>query len=174
MQTDFLINFKNVIYSLTIASFIIIFLISVMSMYNSNSLIALIVSYGVIVSSLILMFGVLYNMSNINISYTMFNKLITLFPLVYIILIILVLMFLLVSYFDEIVSNKVSNYYFSFSLLLNIFLVTQIIIFYSNIGFETSKYISNKVFSLLSLLGTISALLVITLSVILKSFSTDG
>jgi hypothetical protein len=172
MQTDFLINFKNVIYSLTIASFIIIFLISVMSMYNSNSLIALIVSYGVIVSSLILMFGVLYNMSNI--SYTMFNKLITLFPLVYIILIILVLMFLLVSYFDEIVSNKVSNYYFSFSLLLNIFLVTQIIIFYSNIGFETSKYISNKVFSLLSLLGTISALLVITLSVILKSFSTDG
>jgi hypothetical protein len=171
MQLDLLMNLKNVIYSVTIASFIIIFLITLSTTYNPNSLIALIVSYSIVVSSLVLMFGILYNKE---LTTSLFDKIITLFPLVIIIGILMLMVYLLVSYFDKIASNNVSNYYYTFSILTNIFLVTQLFILYNNIGFETSKYISNKTFSILTLLGTINMILVITLNVILKYYSTDG
>jgi hypothetical protein len=41
-------------------------------------------------------------------------------------------------------------------------------------NFENSKSIQPKIFSILILLGTINAIIVITLGVILKSYVTDG
>jgi hypothetical protein len=172
MQRDLIVSLKNNIYSITIASFITILIITLASIYNSNSLVALIVSYGAIVCSLILMFGILYNkVDNI---LPIFDKIISLFPFIIIISISLFIIYLLVSYFEQIANNRVSDYYYSFSLLSTIFLITQISILFNNIGFETSKYISNKTFSILTLLGTINFIIVLTLGIILKFYSTDG
>jgi hypothetical protein len=172
MQTEVLINLNNAIYSITIASFIVILIITLFNTYNSNSMIALIVSYGSIVASLILLFGILYN--RLDKTTTLFNKILTLFPLVIIICILLFIIYFLVSYFEQIVNNRISDYYYSFSLLSNIFLLTQIFLLYNSIGFETSKYITNKTFSILTLLGTINFIIILTLGIILKFYSTDG
>jgi hypothetical protein len=170
MQKEVILNLKNSIYAITISSFIVIIIITLFNLYNSNSFIALIVSYSAIVSSLILMFGILYNKTELK----LFNKLTLLFPFIVVIFIILFIIYLLVSYYEQIVNNRVSNYYYTFSLLTNLFLLTQLIILYNNIDFDMSKYITNKTFSILTLLGTINFVVLITMGIILKFFNTDG
>lgn len=173
MQAELITNLKNMAYSITIASIITIIIITLSNIYNENSLIALLISYGAIVSSLVLIFGILYN-NYLNIDISILYKLKSLFPLIIVIAIILFLMFLLIKYYEEITNNRVSNYYYMFSLLSTIFLVTQLIILYNDLGVDSTKYLSSRTFSILTLLGTINFIIAITLGVILKFYTTDG
>jgi hypothetical protein len=87
-------------------------------------------------------------------------------------------MFYLYTYFDKIAKGQVSGYYITFSVLSVIFLITQLSILFSAIfsksnGFN-EKLLSERTFSLLTLLGVINYIMVITIGIVLKFYSTQG
>jgi uncharacterized membrane protein len=173
MQIQLMIDLKNMAYAMAISGLIVIIIITLSGIYSYNNLIALITSYGIIVSSLIFMFGLIYNNLLLE-DQTIFYKLTSLFPFIILITIILIILSYLFTYLNEFSSNNISNNYNTFSLLSTIFLASQIILLYNNITIDYSKYISNKIFSILTLLGTINFIIVITMGVILKFYMTDG
>lgn len=101
-----------------------------------------------------------------------------LFPSFILLGIIGLTVFYIYTYFDKIARGEVSGYYMSFSVLSVIFMVTQLSILFSAIfsksGNPNEKLLSDKTFSLLTLLGVINYLFVITLGIVLKFYSTQG
>ena len=87
-------------------------------------------------------------------------------------------MFYLYTYFDIIAKGEVSSYYNSFSVSSFIFLITQLSILFSAIFNKSNKpnekLLSEKTFTLLIFLGVINYIMVITLGIVLKFYSTQG
>ena len=106
------------------------------------------------------------------------NNWIDLFPFVMLIGIITLMLFYLYKYFDRIAKGEVSSYYTSFSILSTIFLGVQFIMLasamFSKSGEIDGKILSDKMFSLFALFGVINYLIVITIGIILKFYSTQG
>lgn len=100
------------------------------------------------------------------------------FPFVMLLGIIGLTMFYLYTYFDNIAKGEVSGYYISFSVLSVIFLATQLSILFSSMFSKSEspneKMLSDKTFSLLSLLAVINYLFIITLGIVLKFYTTQG
>lgn len=173
MSTELIINLKNMAYSITIASLLVIFAISFSNKYNENSLVALIISYSAILCGLIFTIGIVFTMLQIPVM----SKLYSLLPFIIISAVILVFLILLVTYFDNIVANKVPNSYYLLSLISTIFIATQLIVLYnsvSNMELTGYKLMSNKILTILTFLGTINFLIVSILGIMLKFFITDG
>lgn len=90
----------------------------------------------------------------------------------------LLLVCYLYIYFDKIASGEVSSYYNSFLTLSTIFLAFQISAI-TNAIYEKGKNMSMPIFtnvnySLLVLFGIINSLIIITLGIILRYYSTQG
>ena len=99
------------------------------------------------------------------------------FPLLVTLIISSILIFYLSTYFDRISSGEISGYYYSFSIMSNIFLFAQTLIIFNSLlnKNETAiKIFTDTTFSLLGLLGVINFLLVITIGIILNYYSTQG
>ena len=158
----------NIIFSIIIASCIIIIITT--NMTDANGLSALFGGYS----------GLLFGMLFVIIINIMFKKstYYDMIPLIMIIIIVGLLINYLRIYFDNISSGKVSNYYSSFSLLSTIFLFTQIIIIftsiYNSVNSENSKIFTDTTFSLLGLLSVINIIIVLTIGIVLHFYSTQG
>lgn len=84
----------------------------------------------------------------------------------------------LYTYFERIVKGEVSGYYYYFSFLSSIFIATQLGILVSNTINKSSvsgeRLLSNRTFSILTLLGVVNYLFVITMGIVLRFYSTQG
>jgi len=164
-------EFEKVMYvpfAVIVASCIIIIITT--NVTDTNGLSALLGGYSG------LMLGILFVMI-LNLIFTKTTYL-EMFPILMVLIIIGLLIFYLSKYFDKISKGEVSTYYSSFSFLSTIFLFTQLIIIFSAIfnvsKQQNEKLFSNKTFALLRLFGVINLLVVITIGVILKFYSTQG
>lgn len=158
----------NIPFAVIIASFIIIIITT--NMIDVNGLSALIGGYfGLIIGML---FVLLLNMVFTKISWF------DMFPFLLIIGILGLLIFYLINYFDRISKGEVSSYYGSFSILSTIFLITQsVMIFtaiFNKVQEQDIKLFSDTTFSLLVLFGIINLLIVLTMGIILRFYSTQG
>ena len=161
-------NMMNIIVAIIIASSIIILVTS--NMTDTNGLSALIGGYsGLLIGILfIIILNIVFKQSTY----------IDMLPLLMVIIIVGLLLNYLGIYFDRISSGKVSNYYFSFSLLSMIFLFTQIIIIFNSIynkhETENVKIFTDTTFALLGLFSILNIIIVITIGIILHFYSTQG
>jgi hypothetical protein len=161
-----------IIYGIIIGSSLIILITT--GLEGENAFNAFMSAYGSLLCAIIFMFAMIWNrMPNIN----LLSLFTTLFPFVLLVAIITFLLVLLYKYSDRIIGNKVSNYYVTFMNTSTILVLVQLMMLMNALtdsNFENSKSIQPKIFSILILLGTINAIIVITLGVILKSYVTDG
>lgn len=163
---------SNVIYAIVIACTLIIMI--TISINNKNALIGLIMSYGGILASILLLLAWVFKYT-LNSSY--YSKILLLTPFILLIIIVSLILAYLSIYFNRITSNKISNYYYIFSNLSALFLIAQIFIILSsitNIDFAATKTFGSKTFTLLMLLASLNTIWVVSLGIILKYYSTDG
>jgi hypothetical protein len=159
----------NIPFAVIIASFIIIIITT--NMTDTNGLSALIGGYfGLMIGML---FVLILNTAFTNTSY------LDMFPVVFLLAIIGLIIYYLFTYFDRISKSEVSGYYASFSVASAIFLVTQSIIIFTAIfnkleNPEVSKLFTDTTFSLLGLFGVINLLIVLTMGIVLHFYSTQG
>ena len=170
-------NYFNIIYALIIASMIIIF--STIGITDPNALIATISGYALSICSIVILVGLVYNNITIsNPSIGWIRLFISLFPFISLLLILSVSLSLVSIYFDRISSHKVSDYYYNFSKVSIIFIIAQLVILFSGLmGSKDSNdigLITQKTASVLMLMSVINMLLIITLGITLKYYSTDG
>lgn len=160
----------NIPYTVIIASFIIIIVTT--NMTDSNGLSALIGGY----SGLIV--GILFVIVLTSVYKNVYYFLQMLFPLLIVLVISTLIMVYLIIYFDKISKGEVSGYYSTFSILSSIFLITQVVIIFSAIfsksSEQESRLFTNTTFSLLGLIGAINLLIVITMGIVLRFYSTQG
>ncbi len=97
--------------------------------------------------------------------------LITLAPFLFLLFIVIYYIVLVSIYFENIVSKKISDYYYSFSKISTMLILGQVLM----LVYAMSKYIEipKKIFTILMLLGTINAIVLITLGIVLKFYTTD-
>jgi hypothetical protein len=155
--------------SIIVASFILVIITS--GVTNSNGVSALIGGYmGLFIGILIVLVVTAMKVPISNWFY--------LAPFMLVLIIIFILISYLFAYYDRISNGEVSEYYGAYSTLSTIFLVVQLIIIFSAL-FKVSDDFNKtlfpgKSFSLLILFGVIDMLIVVTLGVILKFYSTQG
>lgn len=171
----------NISYSCVIASIIIIIITTGGS--GQNALTALISGYSLLEAGIIIMTWLISTKLNlgenmsvssgiINNMSIVFKGIKELFPFFLLIFIISIIIALLGIYFNKISTGKVSDEYYSYSNLSTFFILAQICIILYNIK-DVNIKISGKLFSLLMLLGTINTIIVITLLIVLKFYTTD-
>jgi hypothetical protein len=165
-------EFKKVItvpLSITIASFILIIITS--GVTNSNAVSALIGGYmGLFIGILIVLVVTAINVPMNNWYY--------LAPFILVLIIIFTLLSYIYSYYNRIANGEVSEYYIAYSNLSTIFLAIQLIMLFKGLYSITDDFTKTlfpgKSYSLLILFGVVDMLIVITLGVILKFYSTQG
>lgn len=132
--------------------------------YNNGSVIGSMVGYSLITLSLLFLFIMNVNNNNSGI----LSILLSSGPFLLIIATTVYLLYLLGSYFNEIVAGRVSNSYGTFITLYLLMILMQLYVHFNNSkNSKTTKM-------LLYLLGLFNTIVVITLGVILAYFSTDG
>ena len=183
IEKDLYNNLINISYSIIIAGFIVILITT--GSANQNALTALISGYCAVLVAFIFFITVNWiNMENL--------YMYPLFKLLAVCLVISGIIVILISYlsiyFDRISSNKVSSYYYSFSQLSTLFLAVQLIMLFSvffitNKGQQgtgqqgTGQLITGKsiekTFSIILLLGLINIIIVTTMGIVLKFYTTQ-
>jgi hypothetical protein len=157
----------NIPLSVIIASSIIIIITT--NMNNRNGLISLLGGYSGLLFGLL--FIIILNLIFIKTSY------VNMVPIITVMIIVGLLLYYLSIYFDRILKSEVSSYYFSFSSLSLILLAVQLItIFnaiYSNTYEENTPLFSNTTFSLLVLCNVINIIVVFTIGIVLRFYSTQ-
>jgi len=158
----------NVPLAVVFASLIIIIITT--NMTDTNGLSALLAGY----SGLFLgMFFVIL----INLIFTK-TQYLDMFPIIMILVITGLLISYLAVYFDRISKGEVSEYYMSFSILSTIFLFTQVSLIFSAMYNKTidqdTKMFSESTFSLLGLFSVVNILIVLTIGIVLRFYSTQG
>ena len=94
------------------------------------------------------------------------------YPFLSILAVILWILVLVSLYYDRITGGKVSDYYTSFMNIASVMLLIQIYMIFSESSNKTPP-LSLKTYSLLRMLTVLSALSVITVSIVLKFYVTD-
>jgi len=168
--------YSNIYNSLIVVGIIII--ICTIGSSSASSLTGTITGYAFIITGTLLLMGYLMNSMNSsqNGSYII-SQLITVGPFVVLIGILVYMVYLLSYYFNQITNGNVANSYFNFMNIFVVLLIVQMFIFYN--GTRDKRFIETgaigKVTGLvLYFLEIINIVVVITLGIILKYFSTDG
>lgn len=163
-------NISNFLYALIIAAVFAVF--CTIGVNTQGALEALIGEYCVIGAAVLILLVLKIKVINPESLKTM-STLITLAPFLFILFIVIYYIVILSIYFTKIASNKISNYYYSFSTISTLLLVAQIILLVSSVAKANVTELSKKTFSILMLLGTINGIVVVTLGIILKFYTTD-
>ena len=100
------------------------------------------------------------------------NFIITFYPFLSILAIILWILILVSLYYDRITGGSVSDYYTSFMNIASVMILIQIYMIFSETS-DKPPLLSLKTYSLLRMLTVLSALSVITVSIVLKFYVTD-
>jgi hypothetical protein len=159
----------NVPFSVIIASFITIVVTS--NVIDKNALSGLIGGYyGLLLGLIFIIMLILF--------YTPLTPYLHLIPIFLTLCIISLLIYYLSVYFDKIASGEVSSYFNSFMTLSTIFLATQLYMITKSVYNKTrdinAKLFSNTNYSLLVLFNLINSLIIITIGIVLRYYSTQG
>lgn len=168
-KTDLFQQCIHILFAVIMASCIIILITT--NMTDPNALSALIGGY----SGLLL--GMLFIVA-LNLGLQIYTTM-DMLPLLMIMIICLLLICYLGIYFERIAKGDVSSYYSSFSLLSTVFLFTQLSMIFSAIfknknNTEQHRLFSYPTLSFLGLFSLINILIVVTLGIVLKFYSTQG
>ena len=166
----------NVSYAFLIGGLLVV--LCTVGTYNENALIGTIAGYASATCATILLAGLTYaTIITGNKTPTWSNILSVLIPFI---ILFIIFGFSLASvsvYFDKIAQNKVSNYYGIFSSISVLFILMQVAMFFSATSqktFRENGYMNGVTITKLLLLSVLNILVLITLGVSLKYFSTDG
>jgi hypothetical protein len=141
---------------------------------SASSLTGTITGYSFIITGTLLLMG--YLMNNMK-GLSIISQLITVGPFVVLIGILVYMIYLLSFYFNQITNGNVSNGYYSFMNIFIVLLMVQMFIFYNGTrdrSFIETGTIGKATGLVLYFLEIINIIVVITLGIILKYFSTDG
>jgi hypothetical protein len=145
------------------------------SWFNTpSSVTGAIVGYTFIITGTLLMTGFL--MSNMN-SSNMIANIITFGPFIILIGILIYMVYLLSYYYTRITKGRISGSYYTFMNLFIVLLIVEFVMFSNGMADKNFKLTGeiNKVTGLtIYLLEMFSTIVVGTLGIILKYFSTDG
>ena len=136
-----------------------------------------VLTLGIMMILLILFNGVLSrspNESALSLAYTI---LLTSGPFLLMLAVISFILYLMITYKNNIINNRVSQNYYSFSNISVILLFIQLYILYTNITtnkFETTGQMSKVTSSIIYLLSILGAICSVILFTILKYYTTDG
>jgi len=169
-----MINWYSTIYNALIVTGIIIIL-STIGTNNVSGLTGTIVGYSFIITGIILLIG--YLMNNMNIATTWISKIVTVGPFIALIGLLIYVIYLLSYYFIQITHGNVSSGYYNFMNIFIVILMVQLYIFYNatqDKNFKDNGVINKVTGLLLYLLEIINVIVIITLGIILKYFTTDG
>jgi len=134
-----------------------------------------IVGYSFIAVGFLILSGV--SMSKMRENASLMSFLYTIGPFLLIIASIFYVIYLLSFYFNKITSGNVSNGYYSFSKIVLVLIVSQLIVFYYGTQEKTFKmsHSLSKIYGmLLYLIGLLAIISIYSLGTILAYFSTDG
>jgi hypothetical protein len=168
--------YSNIYNSLIVVGIIIV--ISTVGSSSVSSLTGTITGYSFIITGTFLLMGYLMNSMNSSQNGSpIISQLITVGPFVVLIGILVYMVYLLSYYFNKITNGNVSASYSTFMNIFIVLLMVQMFIFYN--GTRDKRFIETgaigKVTGLvLYFLEIINIIVVITLGIILKFFSTDG
>ena len=163
-------NISNFLYALIIAAVFAVF--CTIGVQTESALEALIGEYCIIGAAILILLVLKIKVIDPDRLITM-SSLFTLAPFLFILFIVIYYIVIISIYFTKIASNKISNYYYSFSTISTLLLVAQILLLVSSVAKANITEISKKTFSILMLLGTINGIVVVTLGIILKFYTTD-
>jgi hypothetical protein len=171
----------NGIYKGFIMASVIAFIIGFFSQ-GEVSLGSYISGYSVLILAIIMILIILINnITNMtpgqSTSTLIFSILMTTGPFLLMLGVIGFILYLMITYKNNIITGHLSSGYNSFSNIISILLLIQLYIVYANIStdnFEKTKKISSLTSSLLYLLGVLEGICAIILFTILKYFTTDG
>jgi hypothetical protein len=166
----------NLSYALIIGGLLVV--LFTVGTHNENALIGTITGYSTTICATILLAGLTYATIATGDKKPQFKQIITTLIPFFVLFLILGFSITLESvYFDKIANNKIGDYYGFFSYMSVIFIFLQIGLFYgatTNKSFKENGIISIVTILKLLLLSLINFLILITLGVSLKYFSTDG
>ena len=169
MSTPMTSNLTNLLTAILVAD--VFCILCTIGVTTESGLEALIGEYS-IMGAVVLIILVLKTKTMLDGSVTdKMSILLTLTPFIFILTLIISFIVLISKYFKQIVDNKISDYYYGFSKISTGLILTQILtLVYSMM--KTTE-LSKKTFSILMLLGTINAIALITLGIILNFYTTD-
>ena len=169
------INWYSNIYNSLIVVGIIIIICTVGS-NSASSLTGTITGYSFIITGTLLLMGYLMSGYRQGIS-SIVSILLTVGPFIVLIGILIYMIYLLSVYFNQITNGDVSSSYYNFMNIFIVLLMLQLYIFYNGTQDKRLKdtgFVSKVTGLILYLLELINIVVIITLGVILKYFTTDG
>lgn len=174
-----LTNWYSTIYNAFIATGIIIVIFTIGS-NNVTGLTGTITGYSFIITGVLLLIGYLMTNLSSTSAYSfssIISQMVTVGPFIVLIGILIYMIYLLSLYFNQITAGNVSSSYYNFMNLFVVLLMAQIYIFYNGTqerSFKETGTISKVTGLLLYFLELINIVVIITLGIILKYFTTDG
>jgi hypothetical protein len=169
-------NIINISYAFLIAGLFVI--LSTVGTHTENAVIGTIAGYASATCATILLAGLTYTIILTGNKKPQWSDILTiLIPFILLFFIFGFSLALVSVYFDNISQDKVSDYYGMFSYMSVLFIFVQVYIFYSATSqklFQESGSISRLTSVKLLLLSLINMLILISLGLTLKYFSTDG
>jgi len=165
-------NLLNVALAVMVASFVILF-VTTATTPTVNSTSAQLGGYIGLMASVLFVFALCLTVSPI-------NDWMSVSPLVSMLIVLFLLTLYVTQYFDSIAHGHVSTYYSSFSWASLVFMTAQLgtmmnsLFRYEPSSTQTQSLFPNKSRALLSLYGIINGLIVVSLGITLKFYSTQG
>jgi len=173
-------DWYSTVYKACIYSSIVAFILGFFS-NNSTSLGAYLAGYSVLILGIMMILIILFsNILRVNTGSTsqiLYSIFMTAGPFILILGIISFVLYLLITYKNNITKGNIAPGYNTFSNIIVILLMIQIYIVISNIStdkFETTGKLSKVTSSIIYLLSVLTGISSIILYTILKYYSTDG
>ena len=175
MESNLFNNLINVSYAFLFSGILIVFI--TIGIHNQNALIGTITGYCAAISGILLLGGLTYYTISSNKIWPGWQKMLySLSPFIILLIILSLSMSYASIYFDRIANNKVTKYYSSFSYMSLIFVCFQVYFFVNAINqreFRERASLNAATVSILNLFGVINMIILITLGITLKFYSTD-
>jgi hypothetical protein len=156
----------NIPYAIIISSFVIIIITS--NVMNKNALSALIGGYSGLLLGILFLLVLMMSQTNL---LTM-----DLIPIGLQLGLIGLIMYYLIAYYENIAKGEVSSYYSSFMTLSTLLLAIQMGVIMKSVyqRQDIARLFTNATYSMLVLFGLLNALVVITMGIVLKFYTTQG
>jgi putative Mn2+ efflux pump MntP len=165
-------NITNFLLAIIMAC--VIGILCTIGMKSKNGVEALIAEYSVMAGAIILLTLMIFLNLRDNSAQTSFKSFLVLFPFFILLFIIFYFITLLSTYFEVISANNVSEYYTSFSNTSAVLILIQLYVLVSSLlKNPMALNIDEKTFSTLMFLGVLNLIVVITVGVVLKFYTTD-
>jgi Na+/H+-translocating membrane pyrophosphatase len=174
-------DWYSTIYKACIFSSVIAFILGFIS-DSKTSLGAYMAGYSVLILAVLMILTILFNnvlkvTANDSTFQILYSILMTAGPFILILGVISFVLYLLITYKDNIIDGKIAPGYNSFSNIIVMLLLVQLYMVYTNINtekFESTGKMPKVTSGIIYLLGVTTSICSIILYTILKYFSTDG